>query len=310
MPLMPRRPLFIRVLSDGRPGHENQSLGLAEALARRTGAQIQCVRFGPTDLIGSRYRKAVAGGGSVDLLLGAGHRTHLALCLAARRLAARSVVIMKPTWPVWFFDLCLVPRHDLRPGAPVPSRLVPTFGALNRLPEERPPKQPRGVVLIGGPSRAHAWVAGPLLDAIHDVLHTRSDLAWTVSDSRRTPRGFLDQLRRVGAAAELVSHEQTPPGWAVAQLLAAEEAWVTADSVSMLFEAVTAGARTGVLPMTIRRAAAGPVRAVADLIAEGFATAYETWATQRRVLPPPKRLHETGRCADVVLERLFVRTPA
>lgn len=305
MPLMPRRPQFIRVLSDGRPGHENQSLGLAEALARRTGAQIQRVRFGPTDLIGSRYRKAVAGGQAVDLLLGAGHRTHLALCLAARKLAVHSVVIMKPTWPIWFFDLCLVPRHDLRPGAPVSPRLVPTFGALNRLPEQRPPKQPRGLVLIGGPSRAHAWDAAPLLAAILDVLRARSNLAWTVSDSRRTPGGFLDRLRRAGAAAELVSHRQTPPGWVVAQLLAVEEAWVTADSVSMLFEAVTAGARTGILPMPIRRAAAGPVRAVADLVADGFATAYETWVGRGRTLPPARLLHETARCADLVLERLF-----
>lgn len=305
---MPRRPQFIRVLSDGRPGHENQSLGLAEAIARRTGAHIECVRFGPTDLIWSRYRKAVAGDGHVDLLLGAGHRTHLALCLAARKLAARSVVIMKPTWPVWFFDLCLVPRHDLRPGAPLPARLVPTFGALNRLPEQLPAKQSRGLVLIGGPSRAHGWDANLLLAAILEVLRARTELAWMLSDSRRTPRGFLDQLRRAGAAAELVSHRQTPPGWVTAQLLAAQEAWVTADSVSMLFEAVTAGARTGILPMPVRRAAAGPVRAVADLEAEGLATAHETWAAQGRVLPPPKRLHETGRCAEVVLERLFPDT--
>jgi len=35
----------IRIISDGRPGHENQSAGLAAALARRTGATVQQVRL-------------------------------------------------------------------------------------------------------------------------------------------------------------------------------------------------------------------------------------------------------------------------
>jgi mitochondrial fission protein ELM1 len=182
---------------------------------------------------------------------------------------------------------------------------VPTLGALNSLPEELPVKQPRGLMLVGGPSRAHGWDADLLLAAIKDVLDTRAELAWKVSDSRRTPSDFLDLLRRKGIAAELVSHRETPPGWVAEQLLTAEEAWVTADSVSMLFEAVTAGARTGVLPMPVRRANTGPARAVADLVAEGFAKTYETWAAQGRTLPPTKRLHETGRCADLVMERLF-----
>lgn len=295
----------IRVLSDGRPGHENQSLGLAEALARRTGACIECIRLGATDPLWTRYRKAIAGANQVDLLLGAGHKTHLALCLAARRLGAPAVVIMKPTWPAWFFDLCLVPRHDLHRHSRPPARVVPIFGALNRLPELLPPKQPRGLILIGGPSRAHGWDASSLLAAIQDVLRANSNLAWTVSDSRRTPEQFLDQLRHANLHAELVSHTQTPPGWVAERLLVAEEAWVTADSVSMVFEAVTAGARTGILPMPVIRARAGPVRAVTDLTAEGYATPYEAWAAQGRVLPPPKRLHETSRCADLVLERLF-----
>lgn len=36
---------LIRVISEGRPGHENQSVGLAEALARRTGAEVEVIRI-------------------------------------------------------------------------------------------------------------------------------------------------------------------------------------------------------------------------------------------------------------------------
>ena len=296
---------FVRVLSDGRPGHENQSVGLAEALARRSGAQVEIVRLAKGDFLWNRYRKAVAGDRRVDLLIAAGHKTHLTLSLAARKLGAKSVVIMSPTWPLWFFDLCLAPRHDLRSGRLSDARVISTFGALNRVPEIVPAKQRRGVVLIGGPSKAHAWSAEVLTTMLGAVINARSDLAWTLSDSRRTPGGFLEHLRRQGLAAELISHKQTKPDWLPAQLGAAEEAWVTADSVSMIFEAVTAGARTGILPVPVLKPAADPVRAIRELVRQGHATEYEFWAGNGQPLPPPKPLHETARCADLVLERLF-----
>lgn len=295
----------IRVLSDGRPGHENQSVGLAEAIARRSGARLEIVRFTPGDLLWNRLRKAVAGDLRVDLMIAAGHKTHLTLSLVARKLGAKSVVIMSPTWPLWFFDLCLAPQHDLPAGRRSHPRVIQTFGALNRVPEEIPAKQARGVVLIGGPSKAHGWSAEPLLKAITTVVNARSELAWTVSDSRRTPEGFLEQLRQQGLAAEIISHTQTKPDWLPAQLGAAEEAWVTEDSVSMIFEAVTAGARTGILPAPALNPKADPVRAVRELVQAGHATDYESWTRNGRQLPPAKPLHETGRCADLVLARLF-----
>lgn len=301
----------IRVLSDGRPGHENQSVGLAEAIARRSSARVEIVRFAKSDWLWNRLRKAVAGGPRVDLVIATGHKTHLPLSLAARKLGAKSVVIMSPTWPLWFFDLCLAPQHDLPSGWRSHRRVIPTFGALNRVPEQIPPKQTRGVVLIGGPSKAHGWSATELLKAIVTVVNARSELAWTISDSRRTPAGFLEQLRQQGLAVEIISHTQTKPDWLPGQLGASTEAWVTADSVSMIFEAVTAGARTGILPAPARKPKADPVRAIGQLVQAGHATDYESWTRNGRQLPPAKPLHETGRCADLVLARLFAgpRTP-
>jgi mitochondrial fission protein ELM1 len=300
---MDSAPKSVRVLSDGRPGHENQSVGLAEAIARRSGARVEIVRFAPADWLWDRYRKATAR--PADLLIAAGHKTHLTLSLAARKLNAKSVVIMSPSWPLAMFDLCLAPQHDLRPGRLSQPRVISTFGALNRLPEVVPNKQSTGLVLVGGPSKSHGWAAIPAADAIVDVITARPDLAWTIADSRRTPAGFLDQLRQRKLKAQIVPHTQTKPDWLPAQLGAAEEAWPTADSVSMIFEAVTAGARTGVLPAPARKAAADPVRAVEELFRTGHATSYETWKQNGQRLPAPKPLHETARCADLVLARLF-----
>jgi hypothetical protein len=303
------RPLrVIRVLSDGRPGHVNQGVGLATALSRRTGATLQVVPL-PGSLLrwASRFSIAAACEGDTpgpELLIGVGHRTHLPLLYAARRLGARSVVIMRPTWPMRLFDLCLVPSHDLPRRIPA-ANVVATRGALNRIPEEIPAKQSRGVILIGGPSRHFGWEAAPLVEAIQKIVNARPELEWVIGDSRRTPADFLPFLGSRNLRAGLVSHAQTTPEWLPSQLAAAEEVWVTEESVSMLHEAVTAGARTGMLPMPQRVRDSRPIRAVRGLAAEGYATPYAQWLQSGGSLPAPRRFHETARCAGIILERFF-----
>ncbi|RME93418.1 MAG: hypothetical protein D6766_08210 [Verrucomicrobia bacterium] len=295
----------IRVLSDGRRGHENQSLGLAEALARRTGATVDVVRLPPTFLPWPRFRAALNGDPAPpQLVIGAGHKTHLPLWYAARRWRIPSVVIMRPTWPLALFSLCLAPRHDWGRRPPHP-KVVVTLGALNRLPEERPPKEPLGMILLGGPSRHHGWAGDKLPEAIAEVVAARPELRWTVTDSPRTPAGFLEAVEARLPEVEAVSWRRTDPGWLPDRLLRAEEAWVTRDSVSMIFESLTAGARTGLLPAPVLRPREGPPRAVEDLIAGGWVAPYEQWRTRREPLPPPRPLHETGRCADLILDRFF-----
>jgi uncharacterized protein len=291
----------IRVLSDGRPGHENQSVGLALALARRTGATHEIVKIDPSAGLLARMR-ASAQRGEADLIIGAGHRTHLPLWWAARRLKARSVVIMKPSLPFALFDLCLMPRHDL--ANPVDhGRVVTTRGSLNRIAEKSAIKTETGVILIGGPSKHHGWDGVPLPEAISAIVRARTDLSWTVGDSRRTPAGFLAQLSDCGA--QLVPHQQTQPGWLPAQLGAAREVWVTEDSISMIFEALTAGARVGVLPLPVQNPRARTVKAVRELMAEGYVRPFEEWLKNPAGWGAPPVLHETARCAELIINRFF-----
>ncbi|MCP5523925.1 MAG: mitochondrial fission ELM1 family protein [Verrucomicrobiales bacterium] len=303
--MMLQLPQRIRVLSDGRPGHENQSVGLAAAIARRTGATVEVVRLPVKGGLWRRGRTALGEAPAVpDLLIGAGHKVHLPMWFAARRFRARSVVIMLPTWPVGLFDLCLTPDHDLRPGK-VYSRIIGTRGALNRLPEALPPKESRGVVLLGGPCRHHGWDGPAVVAAIREVLAARLELTWTIADSRRTPPGFLEGLRREQTPATLTSYTETSAEWLPQQLMTAQEVWVTRDSVSMVFEAITAGARTGLLPTPVLRRKDGPVRSIEGLVRDGFAVEFASWQRDDRRLPEPRRLHETARCAALVLKRLF-----
>lgn len=300
----------IRILSDGRPGHENQSAGLALALARRTGATHEVVRIDPLAPVWRRMQLAVQAGegaGGADLVIAAGHRMHLPLWRAGRHFGAKTVVIMSPSLPRVFFDLALVPRHDA-PGAVDTARRILTRGALNRVPEERVEKTASGLVLIGGPSKHHGWDGARLAAMIRRVIEAQPELSWTVADSRRTPAGYLESLQ---VAARKVPEQTTGRGWLAGELATTRVVWVTADSVSMVHEAATAGAATGVFPVPLGPDAGGrPQRSVENLIAEGFAVDYAAWeraGTAALSREPGKVFHETGRCADLIVERWFAR---
>ncbi|HTJ78622.1 MAG TPA: ELM1/GtrOC1 family putative glycosyltransferase [Rariglobus sp.] len=304
---MKKRLTRIRILSDGRPGHENQSLGLAEALRHRTGADVECVRLDLHQGLRARINRArslTSGRDKPELLIGAGHRTHLPMMLAAWKFRAKAVVIMKPSLPLWFFDLCLVPRHDLR-GAVHGAHIVATQGALNRLPESVAKKTAAGVILIGGPSKHHNWSGAPLLAAIREIVGRKSELSWTVANSRRTPERFLREVEALGLPVKIVPHEKTTPGWLPSTLMAAEDVWVTEDSTSMIFEAITARARVGLLPLPAKRSDGRMIRAVDEVIASGYAVRYADWLSKGMPSLKTEPLHEAGRCADEVLSRLF-----
>jgi mitochondrial fission protein ELM1 len=297
----------IRILSDGKPGHVNQSRGLALALQRRTGAEIETV---PLPLERSwRHRLRIACRLEVQttapqLVIGAGHRTHLPLLAAARKFGARSIVLMKPSLPARLFSLCLVPQHDMGGRAPR-SNVIVTRGALNKLAENVAVKPARGIVMLGGPSAHHEWSAAPLLAALADVVRASPHLAWTIGDSRRTPPGFLEQVASLQLPGEIVPHGQTAEDWLPQQLAAAEEAWITADSTSMVSEAVTAGARTGILPLPARHPDNRVVRAVQLFADEGMVTQFADWQVHGWPQGEPARLHEAARCADEILARFF-----
>lgn len=305
---MTARP-HIRVLSDSRPGHENQSVGLALALARRIGATHEMVRLDPEAGTWARMKAAAEPSekaARVDLLIAAGHRTHLPLWWAGRKLGARTVLIMTPSLPLAFFDLVLVPQHDVPDGRDSARRLF-TRGALNRVPEELPEKTNSGLVLVGGPSKHHGWDAAGMSAMIERVITAQPELEWTVVDSRRTPAGFLERLK---VNANKVPQQATAAGWLADELARARAVWATADSVSMVHEAATAGAATGVLPVPPGPGGDGgrTQRAVDLLIAEGLAMDFAAW--ERAGGGPLTRapgviMHEAGRCADHIAARWF-----
>ena len=244
-------PLHIWRLIDGKPGHEKQSLGLVLALSKLkkvTCDDIEVKHSAPTQIIqfllgrfplAKKFKKP-------NLIIGAGHRTHFSILAAKRAYGGKSIVLMKPSLPYFLFDLCLVPEHD---NPPKRANIISTIGALNPLGLDGLPKKipSSHLILIGGPSPHYVWDNNLIIEQIEQIVKKgqKNIQQWILTTSPRTPKEFIEKLReRKLTDLKIYHYKDTKPGWVEEMLLASENAWVTPDSVSMTYEALSAGCRT------------------------------------------------------------------
>lgn len=298
-------PLVIWLVGDGKPGHENQSLGLIDALARQRMVSTYRIDLSGSKRAFSRLRLAWQQAKELpepDLIVGAGHATHFSLLTLARRSGAPCVVLMKPSLPSGLFDLCLVPRHDL-PGGASDDHVILTHGALNRVNPTSPDHKHGSLILLGGPSSTHDWDTSAMLDALDEILHT-SQSPWELTDSRRTPQGMREKIRVRFPHLALFPHEETGRDWLPQRLAAAEQVWVSEDSVSMIYESLTSGAKVGLLPVP-RKKNGRVARGVDQLVEDGYLTSFAEWKTTKLLRTPAHVLNEADRCAEIVLNRWF-----
>ncbi|MEN9974483.1 MAG: hypothetical protein RLZZ282_489 [Verrucomicrobiota bacterium] len=299
------RPLIIWLLGDGKPGHENQTLGLAEAIARRVPCENYRVSLAASAGVLSRIQAALRASADLpapDLILGAGHATHPALLwLTRKHRQSKSIVLMRPSLPLAWFDLCIAPTHDFSSPHPARANVILTRGALTRVISPAGELSRGRMILVGGPSTTHGWNGDLLLRALSEIAEHGH---WQLTDSRRTPAGFLTQIRQHHPAIDVFSHLETPPDWLPTQLAAASEVWVTEDSVSMIYEALTSGAKVGLLPAPRLKPSSRVLRGLDSLVTDGFLTPFAEWQLTRQLKNPPESLREADRCAELLIPRL------
>ncbi len=287
--------------TDGKPGHENQTLGLLHALSARM--DIQVCKLQPLSLmqalkvlLGGRYPQADALP-EPWLVLGAGHATHLSVLAASRATGARSVVLMKPSLPMSWFDLCIVPEHD---QVAARTNVLTTRGVLNRITPAAGREPGNGLILIGGPSRHYDWDNDAVIRQITNIC-SAPEQRWTVAGSRRTPADLsvrLDQLDHIN----WVAAEHTDAGWLPVQMGRAETIWISEDSVSMIYEALTAGARCGLIEVD-RKQHNRITRGVDSLIEDNMLVSYSQWQQGQALHQPAQQLHESARCAEWIVQQ-------
>lgn len=304
MPIPPTRPLTIWRLTDGKPGHEKQTLGLARALLRARPGECFAVP------VASRWRSLAhwlsgrfpegKGLADPDLILAAGHATHPALLAARRARGGLAVVHMKPSLPLSLFDLCVIPEHDDPPLGP---NVIPVRGVLNDVVAAGTHLPGKGLFLVGGASANSRWDDLSVRQAVAAIARACPDVAWTLTTSRRTPATFLADFLEPPGNLRLLPHTETEPGWLERALAEAGQVWVSEDSVSMLYEALTAGAAVGLLRLADARDSRVR-RGVERLVSEGWVTPYERWRPGTALATGPGGFNESDRVAGLILDKL------
>lgn len=312
-------PCIIWHLSDGKTGHVNQVRGLVRALGKWVNTESHLIDLDTS----KRWRmfrwwltgRFPPGEGLPDptLIVAAGHRTHPAMLAARRARGGRTVVLMAPQMPRRWFDLCFIPEHDcIKPA----DNVIITRGVLNVVDPSDEQSPNIGLMLIGGPSLDFDWSTMQLVEQVRAIVGADEAVMWTLTTSRRTPKDTTAALAGIESPnLNVVPVEQTDHGWVAAHLAQAAQAWVTEDSVSMIYEALTAGAAVGLLAVprarTRRRIRGGTPRTyqgLEKLSQEGWLMMFEQWQQRGRLQPPPQRLAEAPRCAEIVYERLLKPT--
>lgn len=301
---MDHRLLPILIVHDGKPGHRAQAEGLSFALAQLREAvcwEYNCAEKGRFPQMDEPPKIVVSVGR---------HSAGEALRYA-RRYGAKKVALMNPGW--WkrrSFDLCVVPRHDGLPDGP---KVITTRGALNPVAATPGAAPERALVLIGGPSAHHGWNEAQLLDQLEGLMENSPDIAsFTVTSSRRTPPETVAQLRRLSDDSagrfNLTPSSDTPRGWVSRQLADCGVCWVTEDSVSMVYEALSAGAAVGLLATARKTNWRGQpgrvVRGVMGLVEDGLVVPFKAWRDGQ-----PLVRHEPLREAERVAQAILAKWP-
>lgn len=288
--------------SDGKPGHDNQTLGLIQALSEHVDIQMHSLAPLPAWhvlwlLLRGRYPKQEASLSRPWLVIGAGHATHLSMLAARCATGAKAVVLMKPSLPTGWFDLCLVPQHD---RVQAKANILLTRGVLNRITAAKNRQTDSGLILVGGPSRHYDWHNDAVIQQIKTITD-KTGHQWTVAGSRRTPPDLADKLSGLNNV-DWVAAEQTDANWLPEQLDRAESIWITEDSVSMIYEALTAGARCGLIEVASKQQSR-VVRGVKKLVEEQMLVPYSQWLQGQDLHTPTQQLNEAARCAQWILQK-------
>lgn len=288
---------------DGKLGHDDQTRGLVNALTKHISCQCVDIAVSSADLkaILNLLTGVFPIGKNLplpDLIIGAGHQTHLPMLAAKRAYGGKIVVLMQPSLPTGLFDLCLIPEHDEYRG---PGKVIETRGVLNSARAAGQHYDNRGLIMIGGPSKHFDWDADKVFKQIEALIGHHPDVDFQLTTSRRTPADFLNRLQQLACQkVRVYSGEQTTQSWLSEQLANVSSTWVTEDSASMIYSALTAQTAVGVLSMPSKQNSRLS-KGINKLIGEGAVVRFDPEANYIAKHRPAIGFLEADRCAKLIL---------
>jgi len=339
----PPRTLSIWYIHDGRPGHLTQLQGLADRLSahhkvhetwiaaseRQFSLSAFLLKRSPINLSSlktsttqpSKIKPRPVAGASPplvnltkpDIVIGAGHKTHKAVLLAAKQFKAFSTLLMKPSLPLSWFNAIICPKHD---GLTESKRILNTNGTINKI---SPPSQKdlkknkrhKHLILIGGPSKHFIFDQQRLLREIAALCQYDKTQTWHLSNSPRTPASFNQKLKALSISNLIIhQHQKNTFGQLNETLKQSAITWVTADSMSMIYESLTSGARTAIFtPLPSKPKKPSRIAKQVQILIDGeLVGTYEQWILRRTqtksiLAPAPSIIWEADRAAIWLLKR-------
>ncbi len=270
----------LAVISDSKPGHENQSMGIAE---RIVGSDIILLRHNLREGFREAWLRLLVrfSGGvksnprkylqhafddseinrlvnhSPKAVIATGTLSAASCFLAGLLTGAKTCICMRPSMlPLSMFDLAVVPAHDNPPDS---SNIIRTLAAPNRVSpallaseadrwwDEFPSGDRVISWIIGGPSASAAFDENHVLGGLLETLVWARNNNWQVwlSTARRTPVSFEDAIAKIRGGYPALTWSLLWHSDRRNPLYAMFErsrlAIVTSDSVSMIAEAASAG---------------------------------------------------------------------
>lgn len=295
--------IIIWRLIDGKPGHENQSLGLVNALTNKKNCQHFDIQVSNSfeaifGLLTATWSLA-SGLPPPDLIIGAGHATHLHALAAKKAFGGKTILLMQPSLPVSWFDLCLIPKHDAYRGG---GEYLETRGVLNSIKPDGPHDKNKSLIMVGGPSKHFKWTSSDLVAQIYELVNQNPSIQYTLTTSRRTPKDFVSAIKRIHFSnLTIVAFSETQPDWVAIQLAKSGSAWVTEDSVSMVYESLTANVAVGLLNLKCLRESRVS-RGVNSLVSQGLVSRFDFLQEYKNTLQSVSGFTEANRCSDWILE--------
>jgi len=241
----------ILILSDGKPGHVNQSIAFARHVGydydvvsvrfkKRIGKALSYLfdrvgiytrRLFDTEIVVGEYRAVVS----------AGSETYYANRTLAKQLKCKAIAIMLPRSYRFCFDLIVAQQHDNPPSrvnivsVPINLSYVEPQGIVK-------PQTGRKYIslIVGGDSQYGRLDSLLLKSQIDKIFRLFPEHKVWMTTSRRTPKVVEEMLREfIYERAVYYSQEAVNP---IPDFLQhSEYVFLTADSSSMISEAVSFG---------------------------------------------------------------------
>jgi len=263
----------ILVLSDGRPGHYNQSLAVAEALSQREDAEVTVVevevkksakyllrmllntplgkkwlaKWMRPERIGWFY-EGYTYEGKPDVVISSGKDTSMLNALLGLLYGAKTLFVGNPKKLDHRLFTAVLTVLDLGFDNQILLDVAPTLpytGDINTFCNEHglDPNAIYYVLLIGGDGSGYVY-SDAEYDALIDLVNSSpDDVKWLVTTSRRTPVEMEVKMQKQMKTAMFVAYNQKPQKVIGAFLVLSDVVFVTEESASMVSEAVASGKR-------------------------------------------------------------------